>query len=192
MIMLELGKVEDEIFKTRQQKEIQFKAREKAKKRRTEFNEHRPNWNLVKDTQFAPRVSLFKYNSNSLQEDIAFQAIGQERSVSNAKKEAYDIRRAGMQVEIKLQTSNSRVALEAMFHRAGSSETPRGEKRKANEALVGDDNDSEDEQAHDEVRLWEDGFKDRYYESKFDVSGDQLEFRYVYFLYLYHINHSKY
>lgn len=32
LIMLELGKVEDEIFKTRQQKEIQFKAREKAKR----------------------------------------------------------------------------------------------------------------------------------------------------------------
>lgn len=58
MIMLELGKVEDEIFKTRQQKELQFKAREKAKKRRTEFSEHRPNWNLVKDTQFAPRVNF--------------------------------------------------------------------------------------------------------------------------------------
>lgn len=56
MIMVELGKVEDEIFKTRQQKELQFKAREKAKKRRTEFNDNKPNWNLVKDTQFAPRV----------------------------------------------------------------------------------------------------------------------------------------
>lgn len=56
MIMLALGKAEDEIFKTRQQREIQFKAREKAKKRR-EFNEQRPNWQLVKDTQFAPKVS---------------------------------------------------------------------------------------------------------------------------------------
>lgn len=37
--------------------------------------------------------------------------------------------------------------------------------------------DEEDDQAHDEVRLWEDGFKDRYYESKFDVSSDNLEFR---------------
>lgn len=78
-----------------------------------------------------------------------------------------------MQVEIKLQSQNSRVALEAMFRPAGSSEgASKGEKRK----LEGDD-DSEDEQAHDEVRLWEDGFKDRYYESKFDVGPDQLEFR---------------
>lgn len=79
-----------------------------------------------------------------------------------------------MQVELKLQAQNSRVALEAMFRPAGSSEgTSRGEKRK-NEI---DDDESEDEQAHDEVRLWEDGFKDRYYESKFDVGADQLEFR---------------
>lgn len=59
LIMLELGKVEDEIFKTRQQKEIQFKAREKAKKRRSDgYNEYRPNWNLVKDTQYAPQVNI--------------------------------------------------------------------------------------------------------------------------------------
>ena len=58
LIMNELGKAEDEIFKTRQQKELQFKAREKAKRRRTDgFNEYKPNWELVKGTQFAPRVS---------------------------------------------------------------------------------------------------------------------------------------
>lgn len=58
LIMSELGKAEDEIFKTRQQKELQFKAREKAKRRRTDaFNEYRPNFKLVKDTQFGPMVS---------------------------------------------------------------------------------------------------------------------------------------
>lgn len=35
----------------------------------------------------------------------------------------------------------------------------------------------EEEPVHDEVRLWEAGFKDRYYESKFDVSADNKEFR---------------
>ncbi|KAJ8684646.1 hypothetical protein QAD02_020439, partial [Eretmocerus hayati] len=33
------------------------------------------------------------------------------------------------------------------------------------------------EAVHDEVRLWEDGFKDRYYESKFDVLPNNLAFR---------------
>lgn len=48
----------------------------------------------------------------------------------------------------------------------------RGQKRNL------ENKDEDDDQAHDEVRLWEDGFKDRYYESKFDVPSDNLEFRY--------------
>lgn len=35
----------------------------------------------------------------------------------------------------------------------------------------------EEEETYDEVRLWEDGFKDRYYESKFDVKSDNIDFR---------------
>lgn len=59
MIMMELGKAEDEIFKKRQQTELMFKAREKAKRRRTEgFNANKPNWNLVANTQFAPQVKM--------------------------------------------------------------------------------------------------------------------------------------
>lgn len=50
----------------------------------------------------------------------------------------------------------------------------KGQKRKIEETTV--DNNSDDE-SHDEVRLWEDGFKDRYYESKFGVSSDNLAFR---------------
>ena len=51
----------------------------------------------------------------------------------------------------------------------------RGQKRKLEEDKAKKDDD--DEQSHDEVRLWEDGFKDRYYESKFDVCPDNLAFR---------------
>ena len=61
--MSQLGKVEDEIFKTRQQKELDFKARNKAKKRRMDyqnqpFNRDRPNWSLLNNTQFEPTVSM--------------------------------------------------------------------------------------------------------------------------------------
>jgi 5'-3' exoribonuclease 2 len=38
--------------------------------------------------------------------------------------------------------------------------------------------DEDDDEPPDEVRLWEDGFKDRYYESKFDVGTEDIEFRY--------------
>ena len=47
-------------------------------------------------------------------------------------------------------------------------------KRKASEVFG--ESDSEEE-PNDEVRLWEEGFKDRYYESKFDVAPDNVEFR---------------
>lgn len=69
MIMNELGKAEDEIFKTRQQKELQFKAREKAKRRRSEgYNQYKPNWDLVRNTQFAPTVSFLFYRLSDKRE----------------------------------------------------------------------------------------------------------------------------
>lgn len=158
VIMSELGKVEDEIFKTRQQRELSFKAREKAKKRRSEgsYNDRRPNWQLVKDTQFAPR------------------SINNRNPVQNPRNEAMMIRKAGMhtQVDHQLQTVTAKSSLESMIKPVGSDEQPRGTKRKAEE-----DEESDDDQAHDEVRLWEDGFKDRYYESKFDVASNNYEFR---------------
>lgn len=69
----------------------------------------------------------------------------------------------------------------------------RGTMRKSDDSNHGNahdnkqESDEEDEQAHDEVRLWEDGFKDRYYESKFDVAADNVEFRYglLHFILLY-------
>lgn len=67
---------------------------------------------------------------------------------------------------------------------AGSStsntdETSGGTKRKRDNQDGRKSDDEDDEQQHDEVRLWEDGFKDRYYESKFDVKQNNLEFRSV-------------
>ena len=43
-----------------------------------------------------------------------------------------------------------------------------------------EESEKEDEGPPDEVRLWEDGFKSRYYESKFDVKSDDIEFRHRY------------
>lgn len=153
MIIGELGKSEDEIFKRRQQNELGFKAREKAKRRRTEgFNNHKPNWNLINNTQFGPRGV----------NDRASPLV-------NARQGAFAIRKAGMHTDEK----DRRRGLEAMIvpENSGNNQQNWGTKRQADE-------DSDDDQAHDEVRLWEDGFKNRYYESKFDVPVNNLEFRY--------------
>ncbi|KAF5297104.1 hypothetical protein FQA39_LY02684 [Lamprigera yunnana] len=153
VILNELGKVEDEIFKKRQENELVFKAREKAKKQRTEaFNRFQPEWRL-QNTQFAPT------------------RLGQVKPIQNARQEAYNIRKAGMHfVAAQDQRGSSSNIGTQNRDSANNTSGQRGQKRPIEE--------DEDEQAHDEVRLWEDGFKDRYYESKFDVSSDNLEFRY--------------
>ena len=56
LIMQELGRMEDQIFKDRQDKELSFKARNKAKRRRERLEQNRqPKW--VPEGQFAPMVS---------------------------------------------------------------------------------------------------------------------------------------
>jgi 5'-3' exonuclease len=56
MIMTDLGYVEDEIFKNRQQSEIRFKANLKRRKM-MEQRQQRPNFNQMhKNPQFAPVV----------------------------------------------------------------------------------------------------------------------------------------
>ncbi len=51
-----------------------------------------------------------------------------------------------------------------------------GAKRTQEQAF--EEEEESDDEPPDEVRLWEDGFKDRYYESKFDCPSDNVEFRY--------------
>ncbi|XP_063367692.1 5'-3' exoribonuclease 2 homolog [Cydia amplana] len=137
LIMDELGQVEDEIFRRRHANELNFKAREKAKKRQ----QQRPNFNMLNNTQFAP-MAVVGYGAST-------------KPVQNAREEAANLRRAGMQAEAQQETEQ------------------RGRKRTADAAGLDEEDD-----AHDEVRLWEEGFKERYYESKFEVARDNLEFRY--------------
>lgn len=130
-------------------------------------------WNLFRNTRYVYSNAVINYYI------LGFQAIGQHKAVVNARQEAFNIRRAGMHTGVQLQTLHNKTALEMMFRPAGSAAPSQssfqGQKRKMNEADA--DEDSDDDQAHDEVRLWEDGFKERYYESKFDVRSDNLEFR---------------
>lgn len=158
MIMRDLGHAEDEIFRDRQKNEERMKARNKRMKLEKE-RQQRPNFNMINNTQFAP---------TPLGRGFAPTAI------VNPKDEILKISRAAM-----MHTDSKNSALESMLHPAGDSGN-RGVKRKAEDSpsIQTPPAVEEDDQAHDEVRLWEDGFKDRYYESKFDVMPDNLQFRY--------------
>ncbi|XP_026830546.1 5'-3' exoribonuclease 2 homolog isoform X2 [Ooceraea biroi] len=159
LIMSDLGDAEDEIFKKRQQNELAFRQREKDKKRRHEIiSNFKPKW--IPTGQFAPT------------------ALGQTvKPIENPRYEAYQMRVQGRNYNTNAaENKNVNRALESMLRpeNAGNAGNT-GQKRKLEEVNAKDESD--DEQSHDEVRLWEDGFKDRYYESKFNVSTDDLVFR---------------
>lgn len=161
MIMRDLGHVEDEIFQDRQKNEERMKARNKRMKLEKE-RQQRPNFNMIHNTQFAPTPLGKGF--------VPATVVNPKEEILRISKQAMDMQTGG----------NKNSAFEAMLHpnssgnQDGDNQGNRGVKRKAEDPQAKE----EDDQAHDEVRLWEDGFKDRYYESKFDVMPDNFQFRY--------------
>lgn len=158
MIMRDLGHVEDEIFQDRQKNEERMKARNKRMKLE---KERRPNFNMIHNTQFAP---------TPLGRGMA------PATVVNAKEDILRISKMAMGMHTDTRPAGN-AAFEAMLHpNTSGDQGNRGVKRKADQDAQ--PAAEEDDQAHDEVRLWENGFKDRYYESKFDVMPENMQFRY--------------
>jgi len=85
LIMSDLGDMEDEIFKKRQEREVSFRLRDKQKKERMKrMKEFQPSW--VPKGQFEP------------------QALGQGRqvpSIVNPRQEAYNMRMQGMRMSFE-------------------------------------------------------------------------------------------
>ncbi|XP_055588422.1 5'-3' exoribonuclease 2 homolog [Uranotaenia lowii] len=148
LIMTDLGYAEDEIFRNRKVTEDRFKERNKRMKMQKE-REQRPNFQQMNNSQFAP---------TPLGRGITPQAI------TNPRQEAAHFRMMNNNQQRNADNNDQ--------------QDRRGQKRKAEEPLSqASSKNDEEEEAPDEVRLWEDGFKDRYYESKFDVSPQNIKFR---------------
>ncbi|XP_045585017.2 5'-3' exoribonuclease 2 homolog isoform X1 [Procambarus clarkii] len=133
MILQNLGKVEDEIFRTRQKRELEFRARDKMKKRSEKMEKEAAN----------------RFKNQTGQGALGVMRAGETSVAHGAKNAIMDQRYSNM-------------------NDGGG----RGKKRSIDSV----DSD-EEEEIPDEVRLYEDGAKDRYYESKFEVCADNLEFR---------------
>lgn len=113
LIMNDLGLVEDQIFKERQRREEQFKAREKAKRRRTDTAP--PNFSQIHNSQFAP---------TPLGKGVKPIAI------ENPRQEAARFRMMNASQQAGLHTrssSDSKVALEAMLRPDNSNKEEEGE-----------------------------------------------------------------
>ncbi|XP_032399685.1 5'-3' exoribonuclease 2 isoform X2 [Etheostoma spectabile] len=151
LIMQAVGVAEDNIFKKRKEDDEGFKRRMKEKRKRMKAEQRGPAY--MTTGQFAP------------------QALGRRdrpEAVQNARHQAYDMR---MQ-----HNKDAAQFLKATMKNGGNSAGAsgsadnRGMKRKA------EDSDSEPE-PEDNVRLWEDGWKQRYYKTKFDVDVEDEDFR---------------
>ncbi|KAM7368327.1 hypothetical protein PAMP_014555 [Pampus punctatissimus] len=152
MIMQAVGVAEDNIFKKRKEDDESFKRRMKEKKKRMKAEQQGPAY--LTTGQFAPH---------------ALGRRGRPEAVQNARHQAFDMR---MQ-----HNKDAAQSLKAAIRNGGNvSAGPsdgtgsRGVKRKA------EDSDDEPE-PEDNVRLWEDGWKQRYYKTKFDVDVTDENFR---------------
>ncbi|GAA6102175.1 5'-3' exoribonuclease 2 [Tachysurus ichikawai] len=157
LIMQAVGVAEDNIFKKRKEDEEHFKRRAKEKKKRMKAERGGPAF--VTGGQFAPR---------------ALGGRDQPMPVHNARHTAYDMRMQGINYQ---QNKDAASSLKATLKNGGkdpagpsNSADSHGVKRKA------ENSDSEPE-PEDNVRLWESGWKQRYYKSKFDVDETDDEFR---------------
>jgi len=184
LIMTELGKMEDNIFKERQRRELDFRARNKAKRRRERMEGQRqPRW--MTEGQFAPQA-------------LGGGRRGGMEAVTNAKEQAYQMRREGMAAMANADQNRSAAkALKDMLKSGGdvtkantapeaaSSDNGQGfaprwqqqQQQQQNSRKRKHENSDSEEEPPDEVRLYEDGFKDRYYESKFGTMPGDVDFR---------------
>ncbi|XP_028653355.1 5'-3' exoribonuclease 2 isoform X1 [Erpetoichthys calabaricus] len=159
MIMDAVGVAEDNIFKKRKEDEEGFKRRMKEKKKR--MKTEKPAF--IPRGQFAPQP---------------LGGRGRPQPINNPRQAAYEMR---MQ-ERNLDNRNAAASLKAMMknghqpqslmssHDKNSTSPSPAVKRKA------EDSDSEPE-PEDNVRLWEEGWKQRYYKNKFDVDVSDDAFR---------------
>ncbi|XP_035535065.1 LOW QUALITY PROTEIN: 5'-3' exoribonuclease 2 [Morone saxatilis] len=156
LIMQAVGVAEDNIFKKRKEDDEGFKRRMKEKRKRMKMEQRGPAY--LTTGQFAP------------------QALGRRdrpEAVHNARHQAYDMRMQSREQHNKDAAQSLKASLKNGGNSsAGPSDSTdsKGLKRKA------DDSDSEPE-PEDNVRLWEEGWKQRYYKTKFDVDVTDEDFR---------------
>ena len=150
-----LAKQEDGIFRRRKESDDRREANFKRRKPR----EAQRNGGTHGDNQGMPSA--------------ASQAITHDMVVSrttDADRSSMANRSAASVIKAKLQGSKSQIAEPNDASILGKRKEAPTDNADANKALA-------DEPPVDDVRLWEDGYADRYYESKFHVAAGDQEFR---------------
>jgi 5'-3' exoribonuclease 2 len=154
LILTELGEVEDEIFKKRRSTELDMKRRDEERKKR----QRRSAGNVV------PRYLMGGQYEPSVPGGVI-------SPISKPHQTVLEMRQKAMQFSSPQQVRSNydaAAALKSMI----TSDDNHGVKRKSDVI-----EQEEEEEVQDEVKLWEDGWKDRYYQSKFGVGSNDHAFR---------------
>ncbi|EYC03741.1 hypothetical protein Y032_0092g2598 [Ancylostoma ceylanicum] len=159
-IMLGLGEVEDEIFKRRQQDEERFKAIRKAKKARMGGGRRpqAPSYVPQSGSLIAP---LSRATPMSGETTRALAATARVEAMQYAENEE-----AARRLKLMLKEEGSA--------NGATAEGGQGSRKRKAEAPIDVDSD---EDPPDDIRLFESGWKDRYYRAKFDVGAEDVDFR---------------
>jgi 5'-3' exoribonuclease 2 len=191
-ILAGLAKQEDSIFKRR--REIDLKREANQKRRRLQQNRHNSS-----NSDFSQRRPNSQNNFNDSRESLPEPVpIPTQAEVKDANKSAASV----IKEQLLRRKASSNLAAENDSDTPRSTETPALDdsllstpgstlgKRKADELdeeegtpgrttpIPGSTNKTPvDEPPPDDVKMWEDGYGDRYYEKKFHVKADDLDFR---------------
>ena len=179
-IMSGIGQVEDDIFKRRQNNEINFRQRQKEKKKRSRMGEDLPSempaW--MKTGPYAP-TPLGRPKANPISTSNKFEQLDASDTTTT---------------DAQSPTDDSGRGLKRKSPEGGlTEEKPKRKSQENNQQEIIDESDlsikeevkavkeeteeEEDPDANDPVRLWEDGWRERYYKIKFDVDENDIDFR---------------
>ena len=159
-VLLELGKVEDEIFKSRQENEMRWKERTKRMKKQNEQHNFDSAWLRPEAVVAGQRPKKF---DNTRLEAYKTRVSNQD-NLSAAQKLKASLRGDQEENQEENQEETSLEGIKASKKR--KFEEPE-EPEEVEEAEEDDDPDPDDM-----VQLWNDGWKERYYQHKFDCSGN--------------------
>jgi len=163
MILKELGYVEDEIFKKRQENDLAYKRRLKQNKERERLKRQRmdaPLW--TPSGQFSPQAINNTPSPivSPRQEAYAMRQQAMSYSSGNLTPQDAANKNAAANLRAMLVTPSPDASMSSAASTPNS--VPASNKRKKD--------DDEEEEPKDDIRLWEAGWKGRYYQNKFQLS----------------------
>jgi 5'-3' exoribonuclease 2 len=151
IILSGIGQVEDEIFKKRQANEIEFKRRQKEKNNRSRWNSDNMPAQMPAWMKSGPYACVTPLMGIKAQQEVVVDVEstqGPDGTTGKGVKRKTDRDEKSEQEDKKLKDTH------------------------------GDEVVEEIEGDSDPVRLWEDGWRQRYYKVKFDVNENDTNFRY--------------